>query len=32
MYIVQTDQAVYGDKVVVEEDEEVADGLEVSGW
>ena len=32
MYIVQTDKAVYSDMVVVEEDEEVAEGLEVLGW
>ena len=32
MYIVQTDKAVYGDMVMVEEDEEVAEGMEVLGW
>ena len=32
MYIEQTDKAEYGDMVVVEEDEEVAEGLEVLGW
>ena len=31
MCIVQTDKALYGDMVVVEEDEEVAGGLEVLG-